>query len=273
MEVCQSRRVCMEEGASRAACPGACMLLLGRRMMTLQPIYLASLLRGQGSSRRWRFGCPRGLFEAHGPSGLQCFEHGEGLKEKHEEKGLLGIEELGEKEEHKEKKLEEMRLLETMELEETEEVVEWDPSGYGLVGAQPPTQDVIDAWLKKDLEARTELVRHMGDRQVQLVRQLNTSKEMWDSLQQRYQQTNVVSRVLLHRKLNEVHHKNHNNTEAFLDAWQQANDNLMISGLLLPREIQVTILLAALPDSWQSFISTQSTNAALTINELFALIR
>ncbi|MCO5580832.1 hypothetical protein L7F22_034705 [Adiantum nelumboides] len=141
------------------------------------------------------------------------------------------------------------------------------------VGAQPPTQDVIDAWLKKDLEARTELVLHMGDRQVQLVRQLNTSKEMWDSLQQPYQQTNVVSRVLLHRKLNEVHHKNYNNTEAFLDAWQQANDSLMISGLLLPREIQVTILLAALPDSWQSFISTQSTNAALTINELFALIR
>ncbi|MCO5595443.1 hypothetical protein L7F22_049485 [Adiantum nelumboides] len=132
---------------------------------------------------------------------------------------------------------------------------------------------VIDAWLKKDLEARTELVLHMGDRQVQLVRQLNTSKEMWDSLQQQYQQTNVVSRVLLHRKLNEVHHKNYNNTKAFLDAWQQANDNLMISGLLLPQDIQVTILLAALPDSWQSFISTQSTNAALTINELFALIR
>lgn len=131
-------------------------------------------------------------------------------------------------------------------------------------GAQPPTQDVIDAWLKKDFEARTELVLHMGDRQVQLVRQLNTSKEMWDSLQQQYQQTNVVSRVLLHRKLNEVHHKNYNSTEAFLDAWQQTNDNLMISGLILPREIQVTILLAALPDSWQSFISTQSTNAART---------
>ncbi|MCO5567452.1 hypothetical protein L7F22_021143 [Adiantum nelumboides] len=142
-----------------------------------------------------------------------------------------------------------------------------------IAGQAPAPQATIDAWNKKDLEARTEITLHLGDKQLQLVRQTKTAKEMWTVLKQQYQRTNVVSRVLLHKQLNELTMKVFPSTDVFLDAWQKANDDLLIAGLVLPEEIQVTILLAALPDDWQSFITTHSTNSTLTVNELLALIR
>ncbi|MCO5591850.1 hypothetical protein L7F22_045843 [Adiantum nelumboides] len=140
-------------------------------------------------------------------------------------------------------------------------------------GQAAPTQADIDAWKKKDLEARTEIVLHLGDKQLQLVRQSTTAREMWDILKQQYQRTNVVSRVLLHKQLNELTMRSFKSTDAFLDAWQKASDDVLIAGLKLSEEIQVTTLLAALPDEWQSFITTHSNNPVLTVAELVALIR
>lgn len=97
-------------------------------------------------------------------------------------------------------------------------------------GAQASTDAEKDAWKKKDLEARTEIIMHLGDRQLQLVRTLEISQGMWILLQSQYQQTNVVSRVLLHKQLNEIQMVTYHTTEAFLEAWKSANDNLQIAG-------------------------------------------
>ncbi|MCO5601029.1 hypothetical protein L7F22_055146 [Adiantum nelumboides] len=112
----------------------------------------------------------------------------------------------------------------------------------------------------------------LEDQQLQLVRQANVANELWQLLKQQYQRTNVVSSVLLHKKLNEIAMSSYPTTEAFLNAWQKANDDLLIAGLTLPQEIQVTTLLAALPDTWRPFITTHSNNATLIVNELAALI-
>ncbi|MCO5594007.1 hypothetical protein L7F22_048026 [Adiantum nelumboides] len=140
-------------------------------------------------------------------------------------------------------------------------------------GAAPPTADEIAAWKKKDLEARTEIVLHLGDRQLQLVRTLETAEEMWTFLKTQYQQTNVVSRVLLHKQLNEIQMASYATTEAFLEAWQATNDNLLIAGLTLPEEVQVNVLLNALPDSWQSCVSQHSNTPNLKLTTLLANIR
>lgn len=139
--------------------------------------------------------------------------------------------------------------------------------------ATPPTADEIAAWKKKDLEARTEIILHLGDRQLQFVRTLETAEEMWTFLKTQYQQTNVVSRVLLHKQLNEIQMASYATTEAFLEAWQAANDNLLIAGLILPEEVQVNVLLNALPDSWQSFVSQHSNTPNLMLTTLLANIR
>ncbi|KAI5064141.1 hypothetical protein GOP47_0021221 [Adiantum capillus-veneris] len=53
------------------------------------------------------------------------------------------------------------------------------PLPAGQVAAN---QADVDAWKKKDLEARTEIILHLGDKQLQLVRQSKTAHEMWDLL-------------------------------------------------------------------------------------------
>ncbi|KAI5071812.1 hypothetical protein GOP47_0014063 [Adiantum capillus-veneris] len=143
-----------------------------------------------------------------------------------------------------------------------------NPSNVAVpAGQAPASQADIDSWKKKDLDAHTEIILHLGDKQLQLVRQTKTAHEMWNLLQQQYQRTNVVSRVLLHKQLNELTMKYFKTTDAFLDAWQKASDDLLIAGLQLPEEIQVTTLLPALPEEWQSFITTHSNNVALAMNE------
>ncbi|KAI5055384.1 hypothetical protein GOP47_0028905 [Adiantum capillus-veneris] len=97
---------------------------------------------------------------------------------------------------------------------------ELDPAKQPIAaGAQPPTDDEKAAWKKKDLKARTEIIMHLGDRQLQLVRTLETAYEMWELLKTQYQQTNIVSRVLIHKQLNEIQMASYPTTEAFLEAW------------------------------------------------------
>ncbi|MCO5599384.1 hypothetical protein L7F22_053486 [Adiantum nelumboides] len=151
---------------------------------------------------------------------------------------------------------------------------ERDPAKQPVApGAQAPTDAEKAAWKKKDLDARTEIILHLGDRQLQLVRTLETAQEMWDLLKTQYQQTNVVSRVLLHKTLNDIQMAAYPTTEAFLEAWQSADDNLLIAGLNLSEEVQVNILLAALPDTWQSFVSQHSNTPNLKLTTLLANIR
>ncbi|KAI5059568.1 hypothetical protein GOP47_0025887 [Adiantum capillus-veneris] len=96
---------------------------------------------------------------------------------------------------------------------------------------------------------------------------------MWTFLKTQYQQTNVVSHVLLHKQLNEIQMVSFPTTKAFLEAWQAANDNLLIAGLTLPEEVQVNVLLNALPDSWQSFVSQHSNTPNLKLTTLLTNIR
>ena len=50
-------------------------------------------------------------------------------------------------------------------------------------------------------------------------------------------------------------------------------DNAIIAGLVIPDTLQVTLLLAALPSTWRSFITTQSTVANQTVALLASKIK
>ena len=47
---------------------------------------------------------------------------------------------------------------------------------------QPTTEPEATEWKMKDLDARTEIIMHLTDRQFDLVKHLESSKEMWDLL-------------------------------------------------------------------------------------------
>ena len=47
---------------------------------------------------------------------------------------------------------------------------------------QPTTMPELTKWKNKYLDARMELVMHLADEQIDLVKYLETSKEIWDAL-------------------------------------------------------------------------------------------
>ena len=60
--------------------------------------------------------------------------------------------------------------------------------------------------------------------------------------------------------------------DTFVKNWRLRLDDVILSGLSLPSSVQSALLLAALPPSWQPFISTKSTSTNISIPTLVASI-
>lgn len=120
-------------------------------------------------------------------------------------------------------------------------------------------------WLAKDLKARLEMLLHMEDAQTQAVRTLTTAKAIWDYLIATYERKNKASQVNLYKKLNSLIMEEDGEADKFIRLWRLAMDDLIISGLVLPDEFQAVLLVAALPPSWQPFITTKTNVPNLTL--------
>ncbi|MCO5565027.1 hypothetical protein L7F22_018697 [Adiantum nelumboides] len=137
----------------------------------------------------------------------------------------------------------------------------WDVVIGGAENA-PPTTDAagLARWQQKDLAARMEIIIHLGDRQVQLVRALSTSNAVWKLLRSSYEHTDLVTQVtLLKRLVNSTMNEGQSATQ-FIDDWQKILDDGAIAGLAIPKNLQSMLLLAVLPASWRAFITTQSSS-------------
>ena len=129
-------------------------------------------------------------------------------------------------------------------------------------------QIAYDEWKRKDLAARTELLLALGDRQVQMVHDCATSHEVWDLLRTHYEHTYLSSQVTVHRSLINLKMQDNQSAIQFLDDWNAALYQATIVGLRIPDDMQVMILLVALPPSWRPFVTTQSSQANLTLRAL-----
>ncbi|MCO5582551.1 hypothetical protein L7F22_036448 [Adiantum nelumboides] len=121
---------------------------------------------------------------------------------------------------------------------------------------QPDPADVaaVAAWKKRDLSARLELLLHMEDAQTQAVRTLTTAHDIWKRLESTYERKDVSAQVNLLKKLITLTVEDTSDIAKFTRIWRLALDDILISGLALPENVQAVLLLAALPQSWQSFI-------------------
>jgi len=53
----------------------------------------------------------------------------------------------------------------------------------------------------KNYKTHFDLIFHCGDRQIQLARTLQTSKEVWDKLKATYEQSSMVTQTTIHKRL------------------------------------------------------------------------
>ena len=155
------------------------------------------------------------------------------------------------------------------------EVVLLKNEQWGLTsGTEVKPADITlqSAWDSKDSKARCEILLHCSPAQLQWVRSLKTSKEVWDLLKATYAKTNKGSQVSLHKKLINLTLSETSNVISFLEEWQFLVSEASLSGLKLSNDQQVILLLAALSPSWRAFISTQGSITNLTLADLISSI-
>lgn len=63
----------------------------------------------------------------------------------------------------------------------------------------------VDATLQttrklRNYKTRFDLIFHCGDWQIQSVRTLQTSKEVWDKLKATYEQSSMVAQIIIHKR-------------------------------------------------------------------------
>ena len=113
-----------------------------------------------------------------------------------------------------------------------------------------------------------EVILCLGDRQIQIVRGCTTSREIWDRLKTTYEQSDIASQVAAHRQLMDEHLKENESVINFLENWQSLVDKASIAGLNFSDPQLVSMLLSALPPSWNPFVTTHSSTQNLTLAQL-----
>ena len=127
--------------------------------------------------------------------------------------------------------------------------------------------------MTKDLQAQAELMFHLGDSQVEMVRRCNTSAEIWTFLRNSYLHENLVMEEASPRKLLVAYLAENQEILKFLDEWRMLLDNALLDGLQFDSNLQAMLLLPALPSSWRHFITMQASVSTITVESLRASIR
>jgi hypothetical protein len=127
-------------------------------------------------------------------------------------------------------------------------------------------------WIAKNLQAQVELMFHLRDPQVQMVRRCNTSAEIWTLLRSNYHHEDLITQVASLKKLLVSSLAENQEILKFLDEWCMLLDNALLAGLQFDSNLQSKLLLAALPSSWRPFITTQASVGNLTVESLMARI-
>ncbi|MCO5586676.1 hypothetical protein L7F22_040618 [Adiantum nelumboides] len=92
----------------------------------------------------------------------------------------------------------------------------WQIVDGTLVQPGHNSPDLAD-WTTKDLQAQAELMLHLGERQVQMVRRCNSSAEIWAFLRRTYHHEDLITRVTALKKLLGASLAEQQDTSKFLD--------------------------------------------------------
>ncbi len=97
----------------------------------------------------------------------------------------------------------------------------------------PSSVDVTlqTTWKLKNYKTHFDLIFHCGDRQIQLVRTLQTSKEVWDKLKATYEQSSMVAQKTIHKRLVSLSLSKSQLVHEFFEEWENTLNGIAIVGL------------------------------------------
>ena len=143
-------------------------------------------------------------------------------------------------------------------------------SGKEKIPAKEP--ELIE-WKKKDLEARIEIIMHLSDEQVDLVKDLKSSKEIWDTLKERHEPSDRTTKINTLRNLVTMEMNEDDSIETLIRNWQSALDSALSAGNKIDEDMRYDMILGSLPDSWDNFVTTHGSDDTSDIKTLFAKMR
>ncbi len=80
-------------------------------------------------------------------------------------------------------------------------------------------------------KARFDLIFHCGDWQIQLIKTLQTSKELWDKLKATYEQYSMVAQKKIHKRLVSLSFSKSQLANEFFKEWENILNGIAIVGL------------------------------------------
>jgi hypothetical protein len=139
--------------------------------------------------------------------------------------------------------------------------------------AKPAKESELKDWKKKDLEARIEIIMHLSDEQVDLVKDLESSKEIWDTLKDRHEPSDRMTKINTLRSLVTMEMQEEESIDTLIRNWQSALDSALSAGNKIDDEMKYDLILSSLPVSWDNFVTTHGNDDKSNLKNLFAKMR
>ena len=114
---------------------------------------------------------------------------------------------------------------------------------------------------------------HFNDDQMDLVKELGSMKEIWDTLKERHEPSNRTTKINTLRNLVTMEMHEDESIDTLIRNWQSALDSAVSEGNKIDEEMRYDLILGSLPVSWDNFVTTHGNDDKSNLKNLFAKLR
>jgi hypothetical protein len=114
---------------------------------------------------------------------------------------------------------------------------------------KPTIEPTLSEWKIKDLDAKTDIIIHISNRHVDLMKDLESSKEIWDTLKDIYAPSDRITKVMSLCHFMTLQMKEEDSFDYFINKYFSAYDNASSVTNKIEEDMKKDILLGALPSS------------------------
>ena len=111
------------------------------------------------------------------------------------------------------------------------------------------TENGLDQWKSRDLDARMEITMHLNEEQVDHVRNLETAQQMWEYLQKLQQPCDGTKPIFSYRTLINLEMQEGEQLDASIRKWTKQIDVAITTSNNIDKTSKCEILMGALPSS------------------------
>lgn len=136
-----------------------------------------------------------------------------------------------------------------------------------VAGEVPALKERSAEWIEKDDLTLQTIGYLMEDPQMRIIKDAKTAQEAWRMLKKYYTQDSSVGKVALIKKLSKLQLDEGGDMRIFLTEMEELFEKLENAGARIDEDIKAAFMLAGLPDSYESTVSSiQGRMKVFTVN-------